>query len=306
MPLRRTTLLVASIALLFVGGLGIRSHSEHRAGAVPIGAGATDHVIDHGGQTRTYRVYRPHERPGPAPLVVMLHGGFGSGEQAQRAYGWNAEADAAGFVVAYPDGAGRTWNTSGDCCGASARDNVDDVGFLTAMIDEIGQSIEIDRDRIYVAGMSNGAIMAYTMACRTSFVAAIGAVAGTQLGACGNPAPTSVIHVHGTDDANIRYDGAPGRGIARIDGPPIAEVEQHWRAVNECAPPESETSAAVSRTTAHCGDDRTVALVTVRGAGHQWPGSDSSPALEMIGADPPSGEFDATAEIWAFFAAHRR
>lgn len=76
--------------------------------------------------------------------------------------------------------------------------------------------------------------------------------------------------------------------------------------MNECAPPESETFAAVTRTTAHCGDDRTVVLVTVSGAGHQWPGSDPSPALEMIRADPPSDELDATAEIWAFFAAHRR
>ncbi|HZE17262.1 MAG TPA: PHB depolymerase family esterase, partial [Mycobacterium sp.] len=78
--------------------------------------GTSMHTMAFGGLDRTYRVYKPAGLTAAAPLVVMLHGGFGNGEQAENSYGWDPLADSAKFVVAYPDGVGRTWNGHG-CCG---------------------------------------------------------------------------------------------------------------------------------------------------------------------------------------------
>ncbi|MFE6920944.1 alpha/beta hydrolase family esterase [Nocardia sp. NPDC057663] len=301
----RIALLAAAAVTVVLVVVGIVVVRHDPGAADPVVAGTTEQVLEHDGRTRSYRVYRPATLLTRAPLVVVLHGGLGTGEQAQRAYGWDARADAGGFVVAYPDGVDRAWNAGGGCCGNPGRTGVDDVGFLTAMIDELARSMPIDRDRIYLTGMSNGAMMAYTMACRTSIAAAVGAVAGTQLGDCPHPSPTSVIHVHGTDDENVRYDGAPGSGVARIDGPSVPELNGFWRAVDDCAPPVSSTDDRVTTMRASCRDGRAVDLVTVAGAGHRWPGAELSP-LERLGADRPSDAIDATRLIWDFFAVHHR
>lgn len=298
--MRIALLAAAAVTVVFVvvGVVAVRDDSG------PAVSGTTEQVLEHDDRTRHYRVYRPAALPARPPLVVVLHGGLGTGEQAQRAYGWDALADAGGFVVAYPDGLDRAWNAGG-CCGNPARTGVDDVGFLTRMIDELVRTVPIDRDRIYLTGMSNGAMMAYSMACRTSIAAAVGAVAGTLLDDCPHPSPTSVIHVHGTDDENVRYDGAPGSGVARIDGPSVPELNEFWRAADDCAPPLSTIDDRVTTLRASCRDGRAVDLVTVAGAGHRWPGAELSP-LERLDPNSRPDAFDATRLIWDFFAGHHR
>jgi polyhydroxybutyrate depolymerase len=250
--------------------------------------GTSQRSLSVGGVARTYRLYVPDGLPEHAPLVVMLHGGFGSGRQAEKAYGWDAEADAGHFVVAYPDGLNRAWNTGGGCCGPPGRTGVDDVGFLTALVDEVGREVPLDPERVYATGISNGGIMSYTLACTTGVFAAVGPDAATQLGDCAHPKPASVIHVHGTGDHNIPYDGRPGNGVATIDGPPVPEVNARWRSVDRCDEPKVTVAGPVTRSLASCPDGRAVELVTVDGGGHEWP-------------DTP---IDATHEIWTFFASH--
>jgi polyhydroxybutyrate depolymerase len=223
--------------------------------------------------------------PTAAPLVMMLHGGFGSAEQAERAYGWDQLADSAKFAVAYPDGEGRAWNAKGGCCGRPGRENVDDVGFISAVVEDVGSNIGIDADRVYATGISNGGMMAYALACTTGMFAAIGPDSATQLDPCVAPHPTSVMHIHGTDDRLIRYDGEPGVGVARIDGPPVSDLNAFWRGVDQCAPPATRTDGPVTTSTADCADTRSVVLTTVAGGGHEWPAF-------------------ATAALWQFFAAH--
>jgi polyhydroxybutyrate depolymerase len=193
--------------------------------------GSSVHTIAFGGVDRVYRLYIP-----AGVLVVMLHGGFGSAAQAERAYGWNQLADSAKFVVAYPDGLGRAWN-SGGCCGRSSRDGIDDVGFITAAVRDVAGNVGIDPARIYATGISNGGMMAYKLACGSSVFAAIGPDSATQLDTCPSPSPTSVLHIHGAADRMIRYDGQPGVGFANIDGPPVPDVNAFWRTVDKCAPP---------------------------------------------------------------------
>jgi polyhydroxybutyrate depolymerase len=247
--------------------------------------GTSVHTISVGGLDRTYRVYKPEGLPASAPLVVMLHGGFGSAEQAQRAYGWDQLADSAKFVVAYPDGLNRAWNVNGGCCGRPSRDGIDDVAFITAAVADIGGNVGIDHTRVYATGISNGGMMSYTLACNTGTFAAIGPDSATQLDPCRAPHPTSVMHIHGTADRLIRYDGGQGAGVAHIDGPSVTDLNAFWRNVDQCGAPAATTDGAVTTSTAGCADNRSVVLITVDGGGHEWPAF-------------------ATQTLWQFFAAH--
>ncbi|GAA4249990.1 extracellular catalytic domain type 1 short-chain-length polyhydroxyalkanoate depolymerase [Dactylosporangium darangshiense] len=245
----------------------------------------------------------------PRPLVMMLHGGFGTGEQAEGYYGWDALADAEGFAVVYPDGLDRAWNVGGSCCGVPGRAGVDDVAFLRAVVEQMDDIVPggVDPSRVYATGISNGGLMAYRLACDTDLFAAIGPDSATLLGACPKPAPVSVLHIHGAADTRIRMDGAEGDGVARIDGPPVAEVVASWRAVDGCEEPSAVVAGVVTTSVARCPAGRAVELVTIDGAGHQWPGSASKPLVQkVLGTDEPSTALDATAVFWAFFAAHPR
>ncbi len=245
--------------------------------------GASLHAITVGGVDRTYRLYIPKGLAPAASLVVMLHGWTGSAEQAQRQYGWNRLADSAKFVVAYPDGLGESWN-SGGCCGRASSDGVDDVGFITAAVRDIADNVGIDPARIYATGISNGGMMAYKLACNSAVFAAIGPDAATQLDACPAPRPMSVLHIHGTDDKLIRYDGQPGTAV-NMETPTPPDVNAFWRAVDQCQPPATTVDGALTTSVADCPSGRSVELITVAGGGHEWPSF-------------------ATQRMWDFFAAH--
>lgn len=303
--------IVLAIAILLAAG----GCSAHPVTGSPIGpatgtalkSGSSSYTIAVGSAARTYRVYRPAHLDDPVPLVIMLHGGYGSAAKAEQAYGWDAAADAHHFLVAYPDSEDRAWNTGGGCCGRPAVEGVDDVAFITAVVHTIEGQVPIDPARVYATGISNGGIMAYTLACDTTLFAAIGPDSATMLGPCVDPAPLSVIHIHGTADTRIPYGGGPGIGTAHIDGPPVPTLNADWRATDRCGPPSVHTDGVVTTSVASCPAGRAVELITIAGAGHQWPGAADKPQLaKTLGTDPPSTALDATATIWAFFAAHPR
>ena len=103
--------------------------------------------------------------------------------------------------------------------------------------------------------------MAYALACSTRTFADIGPDSATQLDGCGAPHPTSIMHIHGTADRLIRYDGEPGVGVARIDGPPVPDRNAFWRGVDQCAPPVTTTDGPVTTLTADCAENpKTAAL----------------------------------------------
>ena len=261
-----------------------------------------------GGVTRTYRLFVPTGLTGPAPLVVVLHGGYGSGAQAETAYHWDDRATAGGFVVAFPDGLHRSWNAGGGCCGQAGRDGVDDVAFLTALVAEVGRRVPVDPRRVYATGMSNGGIMTYRLACETDLFAAVAPVAATRLVGCPAPARMSVLAVHGIADPIVPYQGGPGGSYgpagAHVDGPPVPDVVAEWRTVDGCAEPSVANTGAVTTSTAPCPDGRSVTLVTVAGLGHEWPGSAGPGDGGATGSGGASAAVDATAVIWDFFAAH--
>ncbi|HZC53944.1 MAG TPA: PHB depolymerase family esterase [Mycobacterium sp.] len=248
--------------------------------------GTSLHHISVGGHDRSYRLYKPAGASASAPLVVVLHGYSGSAAQAERAYGWDQLAGTGKFVVAYPDGLSRAWNVDGEtCCGRPAREGVDDVAFITAVVADIAKNLGIDPGKVYATGMSNGGIMSYTLACTTDIFSAIGPVAGIQLNPCRSPHPTSVMHIHGTADRLVPFGGGPGFSV--INGPPVREINSFWRNVDQCGAPTATTNGAITTSTAGCADNRSVVLTTIDGGGHEWPTF-------------------ATQRLWEFFAAHSR
>jgi polyhydroxybutyrate depolymerase len=253
-------------------------------------------VISAGGTERTYLTYRPAGLPSGAPLVVMLHPDGSSGSRAERDYRWDAEADRGHFIVAYPDGLHSSWNTGGGCCFSRA----DDIGFVSAMVSAIQSENPIDRYRVYAAGMSSGGMLAYALACQTTIFAAIAPVSATQLSPCPDPALTSVIHIHGAADRVISYYPRPGGAIRRFGGPDIPRLNATWRRIDHCAASVLTISGVVTTSIAPCPDGRTVELITIAGAGHQWPGAVPGPGSR------PSTALNATQVIWAFFANHHR
>lgn len=256
---------------------------------------------------RSYRVYRPASLPDGqrVPLVLVLHGGAGSGAQAEKAYGWDATAGRNGFVVAYPDGVGRSWNAGPGCCGRAARDAVDDVGFLEAVVAAVSGDLPIDPARVFVTGMSNGGMMTYRLACESTLFRAVAPVAGTLIGDCPSPAPVSLLHIHGTADGSVRWDGDPGQGVVEIDGPPIVDLVDGWRERAGCSAFTDRAADPVTTRVATCPDGRTVELISVAGAGHQWPGSvpEGRAVTGLLDLDQPSTALDATETIWKFFEA---
>ncbi|BBX57441.1 Esterase PHB depolymerase [Mycobacterium shottsii] len=276
------TLLAVLVALAGCG---------HRGAPPPAGfaEGTSFHTINVGGVDRTYRLYQPEGLPAGAALVVMLHGGFGNARQAERSYDWDELADSEKFVVVYSDGLNRAWNVNGGgCCGRSARAGVDDVAFISAAVADVAHNVGIDANRVYAAGMSNGAMMAYTMACNTGIFAAIGPVSGTQLDPCRSPHPVSVMHIHGTGDPLVRYAGGAGAGAAsHIAGPPVPDLNAFWRDVDRCDAPVATVSGLVATSVASCANNRSVVLVSIDDGGHQWP-------------------LAATEMLWEFFALHPR
>jgi polyhydroxybutyrate depolymerase len=291
--------------LLLLTLAGCRAAPRQQAPTVPTGQSVQ--TITVGGRERSFQVYRPASLPARAPLVVMLHGGFGSASQAESYYGWDAEADKNQFVVAYPDGLNHAWAVGGGCCGAPGATGVDDVAFVTAVVTRLSGQLPIDPNRVYATGISNGGLLAYRLACDTSIFAAIGPDSATLLGDCPSPPPVSVIHIHGTADHNIPYDGSEGTGFAKIDGPAVPDVVAMWQGVDGCPAASGTTVGTVSTSIATCPHGRSVELITIDGAGHQWPGAPSRPAVEkLLGLDPPANALDATDTFWRFFAAHPR
>lgn len=295
--MRRTRLSAASfgIALLLVLGLGMEGWAAGLAQAArELPAGSSAQTVRTSDGPRSFRVYRPAGLTGPAPLVLVLHGGFGTAQQAERAYGWNAQADRGRFLVAYPNGRDRSWN-AGSCCGAG---RVNDVAFLRRVVADVQRRAPVDSSRVFIAGMSNGAMMALRMGCQTGLFAGIAAVAGTQLAGCGTARPTSVLQIHGTADQRVPYRGGPGMarditGRPRVNGPSAEAVNARWRAIDGCADPVTTSSGPVTRKAARCPGGRAVELITIHGGRHEWPGGRGA-----------ARTLDATSTIWKFFAAH--
>lgn len=235
-----------------------------------------DIELEHDGRARTFDLFVPSGRSDGEriPLVINMHG-WGSDKERQALFSQMSEdAQVRGYAVAYPEGFSSSWN-GGMCCGGAVAEEVDDVGFVAAIIDDLEDRACIDRDRVYATGFSNGGYMAYRLACEApglfAAVAPVAAVMGVEPEECDADPPLSVIHFHGTADFNVAYDGRPWLGVMGA-----RDSMQAWAARNGCEPEPVVTlqeDDVTCETWPSCDGDAEVTLCTIDGAGHCWPGN---------------------------------
>lgn len=244
------------------------------------------------GRPYKFKVPSGYDSSKPTPLLLMLHG-FGASADLENLYiGLAPLADARTFLYAYPDGTQnplgmRFWNATDFCCNFFGS-TVDDVAYLTAIIDDMEARFNVDKKRIFVVGHSNGGFMAHRMACdRSSRIAGFVSLAGQQWNDATKCKPTEAVaalQVHGTADAIVGYDGS-------LLYPSARTTQTIWGNRNRCTGvltyegraldlelllPGSETKI---ETTPGCPSHAPVELWTIQGGSHlplftsYWPGA---------------------------------
>jgi polyhydroxybutyrate depolymerase len=279
-------------------------------------AGDYTFTVQHDGLARAYRVHVPakYDPARPAPLLVALHGGGGNMNlQANDAlYGQISKSESEGYVAVFPNGFSRlpggrlaTWN-AGNCCGAARDRQVDDVGFIRQVVAAVAQQMNIDRTRVYATGMSNGAMMAYRLACEASDVfSAIAPVAGTDnTRQCAPARPVAVLHIHAKDDSHVRFGGGAGPDSVSLsqvtDYVSVPATIAKWAKLDGCtAAPRRvlEKPGAYCEAYASCNGGTRVQLCVTESGGHSWPGG----AKPRSGGAAPSPAISANDAMWEFF-----
>lgn len=275
--------------------------------------------IRHDGLIRTYMAHVPPEYDGsrPVPLLFAFHGGGGDMEYMSRDeyYGLVTKSDMEGFIIVFPNGysnfqSGKlaTWN-AGACCGNARDKNIDDVGFVRAIVTHLTRQVNADRNRIFSTGMSNGALMSYRLACEMSDVfRAIAPVAGTDNTLkCQPQKPVSVLHIHAKDDTHVLFEGGAGtdsfKDITKVTQfTSVAESISRWVKFNRCNPAPQRVlnkSGAYCDLYAGCDQGAQVKLCVTETGGHSWPGGSKPGGVRK--KSPTSKAISANDQMWSFF-----
>jgi len=295
-------LLLASNLVSAQGGRDLRPQTE-------------EHYIKVNAEQRRYLLHVPPGRDAKkaAPLILMLHGG-GATPEHPGAYDLSQAADPKGFLIAYPEGVNRAWN---DGRINPERQKQDDVAFLSAVIDELVHTQNVDPKRVYATGISNGGFMSFRLACDLAEkIAAIAPVAGSmpQGGEanCRPSRPVSVLMINGTADTLVHYQGGQV-GLRRPPSEPIPFVVNFWRKqicggvagpiVEHKVPDKDKTDNSTASYESCSGPSRAEMInYTVEGGRHTWPGGLQYAPKLFIG--PVNRDFDASQVIVDFFTRH--
>jgi polyhydroxybutyrate depolymerase len=267
--------------------------------------------IERGKLRRTYLLHTPSSSTAHSPLVILLHGRLGTGPGMARLTGFDRLGDRIGAVVAYPNGVSRSW-ADGRGFTPADQQQVDDVGFVSALIDDVARRRGIDRGRVYVAGLSNGGFFALRLGCELSDrLAGIGVIAATfsdaLMARCHPHRPLPVIVIDGTADPLVPYSGGTMQG-KRGHVQSAETTAAVWARVNGCqGQPGSRTlpDTADDGTTVTemryggCPARTPVTLYRIGNGGHAWPGGEVYLPQAVIGK--VSRNLDANTELWRFW-----
>jgi polyhydroxybutyrate depolymerase len=292
--------------------------SARRADAAGHEAGC--YSVTHGGMKRTLRVYVPSGRREPLPVLVVLHGGGGTGGGMEwlTRRGFNRIADRDGAIVLYPDGIDHGWN-DGRSTLKRASANVDDLGFLRALPRELSALHPIDAASVYVTGISNGGMMSYRLACDAAEMyaaaAPVAANMSVELSSVCHPArPVPLLVMNGTEDPIMPWKGGVVRVLWMARGSVLSSDDTlaRWLALDHCAQPEPgavlnadpDDGTTVVPRTAQCAGGAQVSLYEIRGGGHTWPKGAPYLSARLVGR--VSQALDANETIWKFFRQHPR
>lgn len=277
---------------------------------------AKSRTIQVGDLERTYWLHVPPNLPKdqPVPLVFCFHGGQGTGLRMTKDSGFSALSDKEGFIVVYPEGVGKSWNDGrGEAGIESQKKNVDDVGFVAALIEALSKEFKIDPKRIYATGISNGGFLCERLAAELGDrIAAIAPVAAGMAESVTPKEPVSVLLMNGTEDPLVPYPGG-AMGLrnreSRIVG--AEAIVEMWAKVNGCGKPAVETlpdqdpkdGCRIEKRTWSGGKGGTeVVLYKVEGGGHTWPGGSQYLPERVIGK--VCRDLSAPPVIWEFFQSH--
>jgi polyhydroxybutyrate depolymerase len=283
------------IALIFIGAVVFRL------------ANHTNGTITSSGEKRAYLLHVPesYDPNVSTPLVISIHGYAEWPAHQMELSRWNVLADRDGFIVVFPSGTRfpLRWRTSG--APGSDTDPMLDVTFISDLIDQLERAYNIDPNRIYVNGLSNGGGMSFILSCTLSErIAAVGMVSGAYLypwEECNPSRLVPTIVFHGTADPIVPFQGGPSRAF-ELPFPNIPEWIDALANHNQCAdnaldlPPSGEV-----RGVKFTNCDADVVFYTVAGGGHAWPGGDAMPE-PIVGYT--SQDIDATHIMWEFFQQH--
>jgi len=251
------------------------------------------------GLKRTYRLYAAASIATQAsPLVFVLTGCPGTGDEMADLSKADTMAAAGHFVVVYPDpvpdASGDPSNlegcwSAGTCCGDAQTKGVDDVRFISALLDRLIATTSIDKARVFVAGLSSGGMMAYRLACELSDrIAAIASVSGAQvIQSCRPARPISILEMHGTSDQQLPYEGDQYF-------PSASSTIERWVTLDGCAATPTQTVKGITHISiwSQCHAGTVVRFDTIDGGHHSWFGSDMNPV---------PGEPDANSIVVGFF-----
>lgn len=283
-----------------------------------------EHKIDVNGVTRTFQIHYPVPMPvnlkNGLPLVIVLHGGRSSGEQIAKASRFSAKADKQGFITVYPDGTGKiegrrlSWN-AGDCCDIAMEENASDIAFIEQIIDYMIKFQGANPHHIYLAGLSNGGMLAYRAGAELSNrLAGIGTVEGGMFASQSPPkAPVSILIIHGLKDKTIPFEG--GKTKSKLVAPYMKggatflstqAAFDFWRTKNGCrGEPATKKQGRVVTTAYHqCRAHTVTALQIMDNGAHNWPGSPKMVYSEFDDGSNYMGH-DATDVLWDFFSQQR-
>lgn len=247
--------------------------------------------------SRTYYFHVPASYTGNAavPLVIALHNYGSSGQEFEEYTGFSSIADTAGFIVVYPDATGSPseWNAGIGLTPSTL--SVDDVSFVSGIIEKFLLDYNIDPNRVYITGFSNGSIMTHKLAAElSSKITAVGAVAGPGTQAVYDDfapdRPIGLIHFHMLNDPSLEYDGGVLNGVPY---PAIEDVITTWASFNGCQSTPNIIYDANGILGRQWNSDNThadVVFYRLNEGGHSW----------------PRNPISATKLIWEFFRSHPR
>ena len=256
-------------------------------------------------QTREYLLYVPDTYDGQTdvPLVLNLHG-YTSNMTQQLNYGeFRKIADTANFILVVPNGLND--NSGNQHWNYYQPNGVDDLGFLSALIDTMTTNYSINSNRVYTTGMSNGGFMSIALGCQlSSKIAAVASVTGTmitgQASSCLPIHPVPTMLIHGTNDPTVPYAG-------NATFKSVEETVQFWvdqtgsdntPAVNSVPDVNTIDGCTAEHYVYENGDyGSSVEHYKIIGGGHTWPG-----AAFNIGVT--NQDFDASTQIWRFFSQY--